>query len=201
MGHRDIPVLETERLLLRGPDPEDYPNFKATFSSYRSRFMGGPLNPYETWMLYAAEIGHWEIRGYGMWMIHDRETDETLGMAGGWKPAVWPEPEVAWIIWPSKVGHGYALEATNRARAYFYDELGWKGAVSYLDPKNLDSIRLAERLGAKKDKEAPSVDGNDVVYRHPSPEQLQNTQLSDGIELEIRSYYDPLFKPKGFPID
>jgi RimJ/RimL family protein N-acetyltransferase len=201
MGHRDIPVLETDRLVLRGPDPDDYPNFKATFSSYRSRFMGGPLNPYETWMLYAAEIGHWEIRGYGMWMIHDRNTDETLGMAGGWKPAVWPEPEIAWIIWPSKVGHGYALESTNRARTYFYNELGWEGAVSYLDPKNLDSIRLAERLGAKKDKDAASVDGNDVVYRHPTPEQLRNTQLSDGIELEIRSYYDPLFKPKGFPID
>ena len=60
---------------------------------------------------------------------------------------------------------------------------------------------MAERLGAKKDKDAPSVDGNDVVYRHPAPEQLHNTQLSDGIELEIRSYYDPLFKPKGFPID
>ena len=49
--------------------------------------MGGPLNAYEAWMLYAAEIGHWRIRGYGMWMFHDRETDRPLGMAGGWKPA------------------------------------------------------------------------------------------------------------------
>ena len=78
-----IPELTTRRLVLRGPEAADYPDFKATFSSYRSRFMGGPLNAYETWMLYAAEIGHWQIRGYGMWMIHDRKTDETLGMAGG----------------------------------------------------------------------------------------------------------------------
>lgn len=201
MATSQIPVLETERLVLRGPEPEDYPNFQATFSSYRSRFMGGPLNPYETWMLYAAEIGHWAIRGYGMWMIHDRKTDETLGMAGGWKPAQWPEAEIAWIIWPEKSGHGFALEATHAARKYFYTELGWDGAVSYLDPKNLDSIRLAERLGAKKDKTAATVDGNDVVYRHPTPAQLVNTQLADGIDLEIRSYFDPLFKPKGFPID
>ena len=93
-----IPTLETRRLVLRGPAPEDYPDFKATFSSYRSRFMGGPLNRYESWMLYAAEIGHWNIRGYGMWMIHDKKTDETFGMAGGWFPAGWPEQEIAWII-------------------------------------------------------------------------------------------------------
>ncbi len=196
-----IPVIETERLILRGPEPEDYPNFKATFSSYRSRFMGGPLNAYEAWMLYAAEIGHWQIRGYGMWMIHDRQTDKTLGMAGGWKPAQWPEPELAWIIWPETAGKGYALEATHAARGYFYGTLGWDGAVSYVDPKNLDSIRLAERLGAVKDMAAASVDGHDICYRHPSPEALANSQVSDGIEMEIRSYQDPLFKPKGYALD
>ena len=196
----NIPTIETHRLILRGPEPEDYPDFKATFASYRSRFMGGPLNAYEAWMLYAAEIGHWQIRGFGMWMIHDKTTDETYGMAGGWQPAQWPEAEIAWIIWPDKAGHGYALEATHAARAYFYAN-GWKEAVSYIDPKNLDSIRLAERLGAAKDKTAPSVDGNDVVYRHPSPTALDGTQLAHGIDMEISHYADPLFKPKGFALD
>lgn len=196
-----IPVLETERLVLRGPEAQDYPDFKATFSSYRSRFMGGPLNKYEAWMLYAAEIGHWQIRGFGMWMIHDKATDETYGMAGGWQPAGWPEREIAWIIWPDKVGHGYALEATDAARRYFYTQRGWDGAVSYIDPKNLDSIRLAERLGAKKDKDAATIDGNDAVYRHPSPERLRSGQIADGIALEIQNYINPLFKPKGFAID
>lgn len=201
MPTKTIPILETKRLVLRGPEPEDYPNFKATFASYRSRFMGGPLNAYETWMLYAAEIGHWNIRGYGMWMIHDKETDETLGMAGGWFPAKWPEREIAWIIWPEKAGHGYALESTHAVRRYFYNDLGWDGAVSYIDPKNLDSIRLAERLGAVKDKSAPSVDGHDVVYRHPSPETLASSQIGDAIEMEISHYADPMFKPKGYALD
>lgn len=201
MATANIPVIETQRLVLRGPEPEDYPNFKATFASYRSRFMGGPLNAYETWMLYAAEIGHWNIRGYGMWMIHDKITDETYGMAGGWMPAQWPEKEIAWIIWPDKAGHGYALEAAHAARKYFYGELGWDGAVSYLDPKNLDSIRLAERLGAKPDKTARSVDGNDVVYRHPDAAQLVDSQINHGIEMEISHYADPMFKPKGWALD
>ncbi|MBJ6372173.1 GNAT family N-acetyltransferase [Sedimentitalea arenosa] len=196
-----IPVLKTRRLVLRGPEPEDYPDFKATFTSYRARFMGGPLNAYESWMLYAAEIGHWAIRGFGMWMIHDRQTDETYGMAGGWKPAKWPEAEIAWVIWPSAAGNGIALEATHAARDHFYRHCGWQTAVSYIDPKNLDSIRLAERLGAKKDHDAPSIDGNDAVYRHPTPAQLSGTQLAHGIEMEIGHYADPLFKPKGWALD
>ncbi|WP_235940304.1 MULTISPECIES: GNAT family N-acetyltransferase [Roseobacteraceae] len=196
-----IPELETARLVLRAPKSEDYPDFKATFASYRSRFMGGPLNAYETWMLYAAEIGHWQIRGFGMWMIHLRETGETVGMAGGWFPAKWPEREIAWIIWPDRGGKGYALEATQRVRQYFYDEAGWDGAVSYIDPKNLDSIRLAERLGARKDPAAATVDGSDAVYRHPAPAALRGSQLAHGIDMEIANYIDPLFKPKGWAVD
>ena len=200
MGHRDIPVLETNRLILRGPQPEDYPDFKATFSSYRSRFMGGPLNAYEAWMLYAAEIGHWEIRGFGMWMIHDKASDETFGMAGGWQPAKWPEREIAWIIWPDQAGKGYALEAAHAVRNFFYAN-GWDTAVSYIDPKNLDSIRLAERLGATKDKTAATIDGSDAVYRHPGPDALRDSQLAHGIEMEIAHYADPMFKPKGWALD
>jgi len=187
--------------VLRGPEAGDYPDFKATFASYRSRFMGGPLNGYEAWMLYAAEIGHWAIRGFGMWMIHDKDTDETLGMAGGWFPAKWPEREIAWIIWPDKAGKGYALEATHAVRRHFYEVQGWDGAVSYIDPKNLDSIRLAERLGCVKDRDAATIDGTDAVYRHPAPSAAASGQIRDGIELEISHYCDPLFKPRGMPVD
>ena len=197
----EIPVVETKRLILRGPEAEDYPNFKATFASYRSRYMGGPLNPYETWMLYAAEIGHWQVRGYGMWMIRDRQTDETYGMAGAWFPAMWPEPEIAWFIWPNKSGKGYALEAVDAARRWLYNERGWEGAVSYLDAYDLDSVRLAEQLGAKRDPNAKTIDDDDSVYRHPSPAQLQNTQLSDAIALEIAHYQDPQWKPEGWALD
>lgn len=111
------------------------------------------------------------------------------------------QAEIAWIIWPDVAGRGYALEATHRVRQYFYDTLHWQTAVSYIDPKNLDSIRLAERLGATKDTGAATIDGNDAVYRHPSPAALHGSQLAHGIEMEIANYCDPLFKPKGYAVD
>ncbi|ARE41108.1 Protein export cytoplasm protein SecA ATPase RNA helicase [Rhodovulum sp. P5] len=196
-----IPVIETQRLILRGPEAEDYPKFESTFTSYRARFMGGPLSEYESWMLYAAEIGHWQIHGFGMWMIHDRDTDATYGMAGGWFPKGWPEREIGWVIWPHAEGRGIALEAVHAVRHWCYETLGWETAVTYVDPKNISSVRLCERLGAKEDVAADTVDSHDIVYRHPSPAQLNGTQLADGIALEIGHYIDPLFKTKGVPLD
>ncbi|TCO74249.1 GNAT family N-acetyltransferase [Rhodovulum euryhalinum] len=201
MPHAAIPVLETGRLVLKGPEPQDYPNFEATFTSYRARFMGGPLSEYESWMLYAAEIGHWQIHGFGMWMIHERETGATMGMAGGWYPKGWPEREIAWVIWPRVEGRGIALEAVHAVRGWLYDRLGWDTAVTYVDPKNVSSVRLCERLGAALDPAADSIDSHDVVYRHPSPAALKAGQLCDGIQMEIRCYSDPLSPTKGVPLD
>ena len=124
-----------------------------------------------------------------------------VGMTGGWFPAKWPEREIAWIIWPEKSGQGYALEATHAVRRHFYEVQGWDGAVSYIDPKNLDSIRLAERLGCVKDHAAPTIDGSDAVYRHPAPAAAASGQIRDGIELEIAHYCDPSVRPKGMPVD
>ncbi|WP_414898495.1 GNAT family N-acetyltransferase [Rhodovulum sp. YEN HP10] len=201
MAHSAIPVLETRRLVLKGPAPGDYPNFEATFTSFRARFMGGPLSEYESWMLYAAEIGHWQIHGFGMWMIHDRDSDATLGMAGGWYPKGWPEREIAWVIWPGIEGRGIALEAVHAARGWCYDRLGWTTAVSYVDPKNVSSVRLCDRLGARRDDSAPSIDSHDIVYRHPAPAELRATPLSARIEAELAGHIDPSCQPKGAPLD
>ena len=86
-------------------------------------------------------------------------------------------------------------------RLYVYETRDWETAVSYLDPKNLDSIRLAERLGCRTDPAAPSVDGSDMVHRHPAHARLAGTQLARGIDMEIAHQADPLFKPKGWAID
>ena len=48
-------------------------------------------------------------------------------------------------------GKGYATEAAQAARAHAYDVLGWETAISLIDPENLGSKAVAERLGARFD--------------------------------------------------
>jgi RimJ/RimL family protein N-acetyltransferase len=117
--------------------------------------------------------GHWVHRGFGMFIFHAKGDAMPLGMAGPWFPEGWPEHEIAWSIWaPAAEGKGLAFEAATAARAYAWNALGWTGAVSYIDPDNARSVRLAERLGAVPDGN-PVPEGESLTYRHPAPEAVQ----------------------------
>jgi RimJ/RimL family protein N-acetyltransferase len=93
-------------------------------------------------------------------------------MTGPWFPEGWPEHELGWSVWnPAVEGKGFAFEAAKAARDFAWTELGWAGAVSYIDPGNDRSIALARRMGAVLDEDAASPgDGEALVFRHPAPE-------------------------------
>lgn len=170
-----IPVLETERLILRAPEPRDAGQSIAFMTSGRAQFVGGPVSREKAWRSFAVKIGHWALRGFGLWSVTLKGDDRALGLVGCWCPEGWPENEISWSVWPEAEGKGIAYEAALAARAYAYRTLGWPTAVSYIDRPNTRSIRLAERLGAVRDDAAAYPgQGTDVepcyVYRHPRPE-------------------------------
>jgi len=71
-------------------------------------------------------------------------------------------------------GKGLAYEASLAVLAWAYGPRGIASLVSYIDPGNARSIRLAERLGATRDDAAPKPEGEVcVTYRHASPETVQ----------------------------
>jgi RimJ/RimL family protein N-acetyltransferase len=165
------PRLETARLVLRGPEPEDLEPFLQFFTSGRA----GPnrLDRPDAWRLFATVIGHWHLRGFGCWTVTRRGSDAPIGLVGGLKLENWPEREIGWFLWDGAEGRGYATEAARAALDHAFGALGWPTAVSYIDTDNHRSIRVAERLGAKVDPDADHP-GDDplLVYRHPAPETV-----------------------------
>ena len=112
----------------------------------------------------------WELLGFGAWAIELRETGAYVGQVGLNLPADFPQRELGWLVWQEYEGKGYAIEAALRAREFAYQTLGWNTLVSYIDPDNARSIRLAERMGAAPDPHAPTPNSEPcLVYRHPSP--------------------------------
>ncbi|MCV2867786.1 GNAT family N-acetyltransferase [Defluviimonas sp. WL0002] len=167
----NTPVLETERLTLRAPAPGDWAAFDAFLSSPRAGFVrSGDYALGQTWRAFGHLIGHWVLRGFGMFVFTPKGENRALGMAGPWFPADWPEREIGWSVWTAEAeGKGYAHEAAAAARTHAFDTLGWDTAVSYVAPANARSIALAERLGALRDDAArhPAGDKPCLVYRHP----------------------------------
>ncbi len=165
------PIIETERLTLRKPGPQDWPNAQAFYASERSVGVGGPRNEGDAWRAFAMFVGHWDLCGFGLFAITLKDgPDAAIGIAGPFFPAGWNYPEIGWHIWtPEYEGKGIAHEAALATRKFARETLGWDGVVvSNIAYDNTRSMALAERMGAVRDDTLnfPPV-GACAVYRHP----------------------------------
>lgn len=168
------PVLETERLVLRGFAPGDVETFADFYASEASRFVGGPEDRVTTWRRISAYAGCWMLRGYGKFVVDDKASGRTIGIVGPTYPEGWPEPEIGWTVLPEFEGRGYAAEAARRAIQFAYDVLGWTTAISAIFPGNLRSFALAERLGAHHEGAVEIKPyGALEIYRHLSPREFR----------------------------
>ncbi|MEJ6404006.1 GNAT family N-acetyltransferase [Yoonia sp. 2307UL14-13] len=161
-------VLQTERLILRQPTPDDWPIYRDFMMSDRARYFGSSGDLGATWKAFAAELGHWQIYGAGLWAVTLRDDDMIIGLVGPWHPPHWPEKEIGWMMLSAAhEGRGIATEAVRGSLEHAFDVLGWDTAVSYIWPDNKRSVRLAEKLGADLDQGAMGPTPETLVYRHP----------------------------------
>lgn len=163
-----VPVLETERLILRAPRLSDLDAITGFVTSDRAGFVGGPGKPWDGWTSLTSLIGHWVIRGFGWWMMEDRETGATVGRTGIGLHSDWPEPELGWHIYQGFEGRGLAHEGALAARAHAHRVMGLGPVISLIAPANTRSRRLAERMGATVERETVVRETPCLVYRHPA---------------------------------
>ena len=160
-------TLQTPRLVMRPPEPGDWGAFHNFMMSDRATAFDCNSDLGKTWRSFAAELGHWQIFGYGMWAVTLHGDNDCIGLVGPWTPPDWPETEIGWMIFDAKnQGTGIATEAAYAAVTHAFDVLSWKTAVSYIAHDNERSIRLAEKLGAQLDVNAKGPTDTSLVYRH-----------------------------------
>ena len=115
------------------------------------RFLGGEAQSRaEAWRTACGLAGAWLIRGYGMFSVIERATGEWIGRVGPHYPDGWPAREVGWGIRQAYTGQGYGAEAARVAIGFAFDDLKWERVSHVIDPENLPSIRLAQRLGSSR---------------------------------------------------
>ncbi|HEV7292606.1 MAG TPA: GNAT family N-acetyltransferase [Devosia sp.] len=154
------PVLTTERLVLRGQRLDDFDRLAALYTTERSRYIGGPLPPPDVWRGFMNSVGHWAVRNYGGWAIDLAATGENIGEVAVTHPVSFPETELGWLLFDGFEGQGYATEAAHAALRYAKDTAQPPTLVSYIDPENASSLRLAHRLGAQRDLAAATPNGD-----------------------------------------
>lgn len=163
------PTLTTERLTLRGAwDERDVaPLTDFYVNDPTARYVGGPLDADLAWRTLAARIGHWQLRGFGLFVIEETATRAWYGWCGLWYPPAFPEIELSYCLIGPARGKGLMTEAAHAVKRYAFETKGLATLVSYIVADNEPSQRVAQRLGAARDG-TTMIKGTTVdVWRYP----------------------------------
>jgi RimJ/RimL family protein N-acetyltransferase len=162
-----IPVISTDRLLLRGLTQDDFEPFATIVSDPEVvRYLddGASISREDCWRGMALFIGHWNLRGYGWWAVEDRRTGDFLGRIGLYNPEGWPGIEVGWLLRRDVWGAGLATEGAIAAVDFALNVVGADHVISLIDPRNTRSIRVAEKIGERYERDLVHKEKTVVVY-------------------------------------
>jgi RimJ/RimL family protein N-acetyltransferase len=156
-----VPVLETERLNLRGHHLDDFALSAAMWADpIVTRHFGHSLTEEESWTRFLRYVGHWALLGFGYWVVEEKATGDFIGEMGfadykrDIQSSVPLAPEIGWVFSSASHGKGYATEAVRAA-------LSWADKQSsvpfhssrttcIIHPDNVPSIRVAEKCGYRE---------------------------------------------------
>src|SRR5262245_4063168 len=161
-------TLETDRLtlrMLRESDLDAYAEMCADPEVMRYIGDGQPLSRPMAWRKLAMVVGHWTLRGYGLWAAEERSSGILVGYVGFWNPEGWPGFELGWTLRRSFWGRGYATEGARAALQYAFIEMGRPQVISLIQPENAASIRVAQRLGEQFVDSTEVMGKRALVYR------------------------------------
>lgn len=156
------PTLETARLRLRAHRVEDWDDATRMWADPQvTRFtIGRASTAQETWSRLLRYAGHWELLGYGYWAVEEKSTGVFAGELGyadfkrELTPSIEGIPELGWALVPAMHGKGYATEALRAVLEWGARHLASDRAVCIIDPENAVSIRVAEKVGFVRAREA-----------------------------------------------
>ena len=171
------PVIETQRLRLRGHRVEDFADCAAMWADPEVvRYIGGrPFSAEESWSKILRYAGLWPLLGYGYWAIEEKASGRFVGEAGfaDFRREIVPSldgmPEAGWVLAPWSHAKGFATEAMRAALAWGDRNLGVAETVCIILPEHTASIRVAGKCGYEQAGMATYKGHHTSLFRRPTP--------------------------------
>ncbi|MDQ6768527.1 MAG: GNAT family N-acetyltransferase [Gemmatimonadota bacterium] len=165
---------ETDRLILRMyrlSDFEDHYKLCADPDVMRYLVGGIPLSRFDAWRHMAFLVGHWELLGYGHYAVEEKASGRFIGRIGFTNPDGWPGFEIGWTLAPEFQGRGFATEGARFLLEYAFNEMDRDHVISVIHRDNKPSIRVAERLGEKLEREMEVAGMPALIYGIERPKK------------------------------
>jgi RimJ/RimL family protein N-acetyltransferase len=92
-------------------------------------------------------ISSYAKNGFGLLAVTLNDTGQPIGMCGLIKRDTLEDVDIGYAFLPDFWGRGYAVEAAQAVMSHAKEVLELKRVVAIVDPANVGSIRVLEKLG------------------------------------------------------
>ncbi len=168
------PVLETDRLILRGHAVADFPDCAAMWADPEVvRHIGGqPSTSEQAWARVLRYVGHWELLGFGFWAVFEKASGRFAGEVGlaDFKRDITPpigDLETGWVLARWAHGQGFATEALRATLAWSDARFPDRSTACVIEPANAASIRVATKCGYLESTRTTYHGDDIVIFRRP----------------------------------
>jgi RimJ/RimL family protein N-acetyltransferase len=170
-------MLETPRLRLRRHRAEDFAASAAMWADpIVTRYIGGkPSTQEESWSRVLRYAGHWDLCGWGYWLVEERAGGAFVGEIGfadfkrDLDPPLGELPELGWALAARAHGQGLATEGVQAALAWGDQHLRRAATVCLIHPDNAASIRVAEKCGFHATAHTSYKGAPTILFRRAAP--------------------------------
>ena len=165
-------MLETERLILEPWHERHRLDFQRMCRLPEVMRFIGPGEPWEEKEANEAferALSHWAEHGFGWHSAIERENGSWVGLINlnylgpGLEGLAPEEVEIGWWVTPSRWGRGYASEGAAALRDQGLERLGLERIIARLQPANLASARVAEKIGMRFEGQATGRTGEPLA--------------------------------------
>jgi RimJ/RimL family protein N-acetyltransferase len=179
----EVPILETERLRLRGHRTGDFDACCALWAETEvvRHTTGKVQSREEVWWRVLRYIGHWALMGYGFWALEEKASGKFIGEVGfadfkrEINPSLGDAPESGWILGSAFHGKGYATEAMRAVIAWGDEHFGAVRTACLIQPDNAASLRVAEKLGYREYARSTYRENEVLMLERLATPQAQTT--------------------------
>lgn len=159
-------IFETPRLILK-------PLLESDLNTLHSIFINPQVKKYlcddNIWSLQQVEEmivesqKLFEEKKFGIWLINTKDEQKVIGFVALWYFFDEEQPQLVYALLPEAMKKGYATEASTKILDYCFNELSYEYLIASCDQPNIESKKVAERIGMKEVEEK-IVDGKPILF-------------------------------------
>ena len=164
-------IMETDRLVLREFGLSDLDDLASIMADPQVMEFstGGPWDRNRTKVfLENCQVDYtvegWSYRRWAVIHKHDNRLIGYCGLAQYDEVDGSPEIAIGFRLTPEYWGRGLTTEAAAATRDYGFGRLGMKRLISTIEPENIASIRVAEKIGMTCEKQIQKWDLQLLLY-------------------------------------